>query len=211
MDKDSQFYYVNGRPIVRVTEVLSVLDRPGLDQWRGNIGNTEADDRRNQAADIGTEVHKYIASINNGHAIENGEWLLLSEEIKNCLRAYQQAQSKLKFKPVLSELFLIGDGYAGTADYLAKIKKDLWLIDWKTGTIRDPKTKKIYPEIHFQLSAYYHACTEYLAGCMAVHLNGDTGIFTKDDVFVITEPQISEAYRCFCGLLEVWKYLNRRD
>lgn len=204
--KDSKFYYVNDRPFVRVTQVLSVLDRPGLDRWRGSVGNDEAEVRRDQAADIGTEVHGLIHTINKGIAIRNGDWIMLADEIKNCLRAYQQAQAKLKFKPVQSELFLVGDGYAGTTDCLAKIGKELWLLDWKTGTIRDPQTKEVYPEIHYQLAAYYKACKENLAGCMVAHLNRDTGIFNGNDTFTITQPRIDQAYECFRGLLTVWNY-----
>jgi len=208
--KDNRYYYVDGKPLVRVTEVLSILDRPGLDLWRGNIGNGEAESRRDQAADIGTEAHSLIHRVNNGNPILSPEWSMLSIELQNSLRAYKQAQAALKFKPVQSELFLATIDYAGTTDCLVKIGKEHWLLDWKTGTIRDPRTHEVYPEIHFQLAAYYYAYQGTLAGCMAIRLNKDTGVFTKDDAFTITEPQLSHAYACFCGLLETWYYINKR-
>jgi len=200
LDKDSKFYYVDGKPVVRVTQVLSVLARPGLVSWIGDVGSAEAELRRDEAASIGTEVHSLIA---RGTPIQSGEWCLFADEIKNCLRAYQQAQAKIKFKPVQNEVFLIGDGYAGTTDCLAEIGRQLWLLDWKTGTIRDPRTNEIYPEIRYQLAAYYKACK--VAGCMAIRLNKDTGVFTDNDIFKITQPRIDEAYECFKACLTLWK------
>lgn len=205
MDKDSRYYYVDGVPVPRVTEILSVLNRPGLNRWQASVGLDEAESRRDMAADIGTEAHSLIHLMNKGTPITPILWATLADELKNCIRAYRQAQDKIKFKPVQSELFLIGDGYAGTTDCLAKIGKELWLLDWKTGTICDPQTKVIYPEIRYQLAAYFKACKEKLEGCMAIHLNKENGIFNGNDIYKITQPQIDRAYECFRAALTLWK------
>lgn len=211
MLKDSQFYFIDDKPFVRVTQVLTVLHRPGLVRWVGSVGNDEAEVRRDQAADIGTEVHKLIVRIESQRSpILKGEWDTFSEEIKNCLRAYQQAQSYLKFRVLQSEMFLVNteEGYAGTTDALVSLKGQKRLYDWKTGTVRDPQTKEIYPEIAFQLAAYYKAFDGDITGCTAIHLNKDTGIFVpSEDIYNLDD--MDEPYQCFLGLKRVWEFLRR--
>lgn len=105
------------------------------------------------------------------------------------------------------------EGYAGTADMVARMKTDgvLAVLDWKTGS-------GVYDETGFQLTAYV-ACTELaemdygtgrIVRCRApefthggvVHLTGDHG-YT-----FYTIPFREEMFEAFLGLKKVWEWVN---
>lgn len=220
ISKDDRFYYEDGQKFVRVTEVLSCLNRPGLNKWQANLGTELAEEYSSQMRDIGSEVHGFIAQIIKGYSFrqspEDGlKYAQLDKTIRNGLKAWNQAMLSIPFKPVQSEIFLISKkyGYAGTTDCLARIGHKKWLLDWKTGTIFDPRTGEIYPEIPLQLAAYYHAYKETypshkLTGCAAVHLSRDTGLWTPKDIYKMDEGQLEKTFDAFAHLIEVWKYLT---
>ncbi len=47
-----RYYDVNGRLCVSVTTALSVLRKPFLERWRGDIGNDAADYIMEEAGDL---------------------------------------------------------------------------------------------------------------------------------------------------------------
>jgi hypothetical protein len=204
-------YIVDNEPFVRVTEVLSVHNRPMLNKWMANVGAVYAEEWSTQCQDIGTEVHRLISEIIKGRSFNDTpahimEWTLLSPEIKYGVIAWMQAQMSIPFKPVESEVFVISRkyGFAGTTDCIARIKKRLWSLDWKVAS-------KLWPEVKFQLSAYYQAYKEMtgksLAGAMAIRLDRDTGKWQYSDQLVMTPEELTEAFtEGFLPLLKVYKY-----
>jgi hypothetical protein len=205
-------YIIDSKPYVRVTEVLNtVMNKPGLVKWIGGVGIAFAENKRNECRDIGTEVHKIISEIINGRSFNDTpenimQWTLLSPEIKYGVIAWMQAQLSIPFKPVQSELLLISEkyGYAGTTDCLCKIGKQKWLLDWKVAS-------KLWPEVKFQMAAYYSAYLEMtgkkLAGARAIRLDRDTGKWTFQDQLIMTPEELTEAFQeGFLPLLKVYRY-----
>lgn len=59
-------YKIDGERLASVTTILNVLDKAGLAQWRGNVGNAKADEISREAADHGTAVHAFVERFNRG-------------------------------------------------------------------------------------------------------------------------------------------------
>lgn len=224
-NKDDTYYYDGDDKFLRVTKVLEILAKPGLVRWIGSVGNDEAELRRDEGGSIGTEVHRLTHIIDTAtddiiKAEIHQKWDTFADEIKNCLRCHIQAKDYLGYKVKASEKFLVDyvNMYAGTTDREVTIKRQEyfgdWLLDIKTGTIKDPRTKEVYPEIEFQLSAYFMIAWKSnpdLRGCMALRYNKETGIFIpKEDLFVIEEPDLHKPFECWLSLKKVWEYINGR-
>ena len=64
---DSHEYTVGGVPFVGVTTVIgSVIRKPALERWIGELGNAEAERVRTKAASHGTLVHALAALVAEG-------------------------------------------------------------------------------------------------------------------------------------------------
>ncbi len=214
IDKDSRFYYIDGKSYIRTTEILTILNRPGLNRWQANLGTEAAEDYSEQMREIGSQVHSFIAQIIKGYSFcatpEDGlKYAQLDKTIRNGLKAWNQAMLSVPFKPIESELFLISKkyGYAGTTDCLARIGHRKWLLDWKCSS-------RLWPiEVKLQLAAYYHAYQESIGGkiegCRAIRLDRDNGKWCPKDQLILIQPELDNTFEVFKYLLEVWRYVNK--
>jgi len=160
----------NGDVVPSVTNVIGVLDKPALPRWaakmtaeaawkmRGSLdamGQDEAIDvlkgspwrNSGRAADRGTSIHDYLEA--------RAEGTMLPKLEGDALRYRAGADQFLKeYRPefVRTEFTVFGDGYAGTADFMAYIDGRLVIGDHKT-------SKALYPEIALQLAAIRFAHT----------------------------------------------------
>ncbi len=215
--KDNDFYYKNDIKYVRVTRACSVPRNKDLERWREAQGTEDADEYTNQARDAGSEIHDYISKIINGYIILMGEWNGLALEIKNGLTAWERARQELNFEPIEAELTLFSEKhrYAGTADALCKCESGLWLFDWKSGGIRNPRTQEPYEEIMLQLSAYYFAFKEVtgqkLDGCRAIRIDRLTGLWNPAEQIIMKPQELKHYFDGFLGLLRYYKkkYINK--
>lgn len=160
------FYWVEGKPYVSVTNVLSVIAKPGLQFWYGKmvyqaiIKNPSLSQQEalampgiesGKAKSRGTNVHKVVELFE--------KHLDGSKEVPEAMAGYYKALCKwfadTKVKIIAHEQTVWSHKYqyAGTADLLVKKGKERWLLDVKTG-------KEIYPEAFLQLSAYKQAIEE---------------------------------------------------
>lgn len=157
-----------GQPVPSVTNIIGVLDKPALPRWAAKMvaenawkmrhslvemGEAECIDvlkgspwrKSNRAADRGTTVHDYL------HAAAESVELV---ELEGEAAAYKVGADDFldRYKPqfVRTEFTVFGDGYAGTADFMAVICGRLVIGDYKTG-------KDLYPEVALQLAAIRHA------------------------------------------------------
>lgn len=169
-------YYWNGDgPFPGVTSVLKVIDKPALVAWAKretaecavrNIdllaGMTRTggdrmavewlkgipDYARDQAASLGTRVHAAADAFAKGEPAE-----LAAEEMP-FIDAYRTALEREGITIEAAEFMVIGSvgahRYGGTADLLAMIDGERWLIDLKT-------SKGTYKETALQLAAYGYA------------------------------------------------------
>lgn len=203
-----------GRRLPSVTEVLDVSDvlespEDSLAQWRGRLGNREADRLMNEAAALGTEMHALI-----DEAFDRGEVVVSDQDSlphQLATRAYEWAQER-GVVPVVRELGILNaaEGYGGTADIFHTMKdhKGLLVTDWKSsGCIR--RTYRL------QLSAYARAYN------LANGLTWENGV----NAGCIVRPQkkaphkavewklyenLEKDYEVFRGLLNAWNFINRR-
>ena len=98
-----------------------------------------------RAADRGTSVHDYLEAAAEGRSLP---------ELTGDAARYQPAADRWldSYQPrfVDAEFTVFGEGYAGTADFLAVVDGRLVIGDYKT-------SKRLYPEVALQLAAIRHA------------------------------------------------------
>lgn len=158
---------------VSITSVNAMLDKPALRYWVANqcaeyaADNLEAYrkltrdeviklvkaapwNKSGGAAEIGDQIHNAIDDfVKVGLEPAMGEWSITAKRMwgsfKMFVEVYRPEWVDTEFT-VWSEKY----GYAGTADWAARIRGTLVLGDTKTG-------KAIYPEVGLQLSAIANA------------------------------------------------------
>lgn len=146
-------YTVDGIAYAGVTTVIgSVIRKPALEKWIGELGNAEAERQRSQAADHGTLVHALAALVVEGVPsipMDADEALSVAQ-----VEAFTSWYEKHVECVHAVELQVASDRYqyAGTLDYLVRMKGDRrpTLIDVKSG-------KAVYAEFRYQTAAYRHA------------------------------------------------------
>jgi len=106
---------------------------------------------KTEAADIGTEIHKWVS-----------DWILKknpempdNEKVVNGIMAFLKFQKEHKFKWVESERYIFSKKhkYAGILDSIAKEGNKLILVDFKS-------SNGIYDSMRFQVSGYQIAWEE---------------------------------------------------
>lgn len=117
------------------------------------LGDTRRDEvKASRAADKGTLVHKYIQTLLMREMGSPEPLPDLQEEALVGVETWKRWRQELAFKPIYTE-FTVHDSeyrYAGTADLVAEIGGQPWIIDWKT-------TTAIYPNHKVQIASYAKA------------------------------------------------------
>ena len=170
---DSHEYMVGGRPFVGVTTVIgSVIRKPGLEKWIGELGNAEAERVRTKAASHGTLVHALAALVVEGvPSIPMGDEDVPAQAQLDAFTEWYEEYVDVVYDV---ELMVAHPGYqyAGQLDFVLRLKGDQCrtILDIKSG-------KATYPESRYQLAAYRQAAIE--AGvvdkkcrCAVLHIPG---------------------------------------
>ena len=112
---------------------------------------------KSDAADLGTEVHKYVEAVNLGKPVPSvplparARMHQFSKFIADYRPRIEAAETKVYHRETHRHRSATpGCLYAGTLDMLAWIEDDLAVIDIKTG-------KGVYEEAALQINAYAHA------------------------------------------------------
>lgn len=170
---DERFYNVDGRDIFNVTGWLEAFPKgAGFKKWL--METKDPDGIRDEAAQIGSEVHGMIEVTLKGNSVEWVEgqtkleswekylawcrfWKDLNADVKDTLdlKIGRRSVKKLHLLPDFTEFIVVGDNYAGTVDKMIAIELSddtmlHCLLDWKTGS-------SIYDTAHLQISAYAKA------------------------------------------------------
>ena len=161
-------------PLPSVTTVLKVIDKSGplvgwakrevagcairnldtLVQMRQTGGDAAAvnwlkgipDHQRDAAADIGSRVHLLVERLARGDEPDPApEEAPFVDAYRQFLAAFQP-----RFLAVEEMVCSLRHRYAGTADAIAVIEGETWMLDVKTGT-------GLYPETSLQLASYASA------------------------------------------------------
>lgn len=178
--QDSRYYWKDGIAYPSVTTILSAYPKPYLAEWRGNLGNEEANKQAREAADKGSFVHNaFHQAITRGTPIK---WhtastadpyrdIVVDEQFAfMSLYKLQQWFEIVKPEIILTEQQVFSDKFefAGTVDLLLKIKGGVYQVNGSTPLkltegiyIADIKTGKyVGEEAKLQLAAYARALNE---------------------------------------------------
>ena len=152
---EDRYYEIDGLSLPSVTTILKIHNNPALNRWASNLGTELSEQYKEETAEIGKQIHSYVARLIKGIPIGKLEWMQLSNEIKNGIRAYERFRLQVKFEGMETEkmVYSVKYKFAGTLDAIGKIGKDKILIDFKTG-------ERFYPSMFAQIVAYHQAWKE---------------------------------------------------
>ena len=132
---------------------------PGFDKWLMTVKDPET--IRNEAAQLGTEVHDSIERTLKGETVKWDDTTSLEgwERFLAWCKWWKEftAEHEVIVRPEFVEFITydLNYRYAGTVDLLAKVDNKIVLIDWKTGA-------NIYDTALLQISAYAQAVEQQL-------------------------------------------------
>lgn len=215
------YYYYLGEKFVSVTNVLQMLAKPALITWAAKTASgLVLDDPkeydtvekavsglykgRDAAGDRGTSAHNIAERYGEGDTD-------LSQYKGSKMEGYAKAVESFFLivnpKVLYSEVnvYSRGYGYAGTADLIAEIGGQTWLVDYKT-------SKAVYPEMGLQLEAYKSADFALIDGkevTLPVMDRSAVVLLKKNGTFVF--HPISGDMEVFLALKKVWDWSKGLD
>ena len=194
------YYFIPkvAEPMPRVTKIIDVLRKPGLEYWmKKTVAESALADPsqsveeamasiyapRDKAGTKGSDVHKMIDRHCMGKGLSDSAW-------KNpYMQGYKKFRNTVALVAIESEKVVYSEkfGYAGTADLIAEMADGRkMLLDWKTSS-------GIYDNYFIQLSAYKNAYEEMtgekLDGIAVVRFdeNGNFEYREGEDIFPVFE------------------------
>lgn len=142
-DEKNHIYYVNGKQVPSVTQILHYLFP---NKYKGVSSEV-----LNNKANYGTEVHnllEYVNSINITNPSDAYSLKCSDPMMINSIVSYINLKNKFRFRPLKQELIVNNDYVAGKFDLLAEMNNKICLMDYKT-------TYKLDKEyLSWQLSIY---------------------------------------------------------
>ena len=222
-----------------VTTKLNIVAKYGLDKWRGDIGNREADFRVKEAQYRGSRIHKAWQVYQEGGAIGYWRWQVDKEKPQADFIIEDQGEYldflKLHYftkevspEFLATEFILYSDkfGEAGTCDNLLKIKEGNYIINGskpvhlKEGVyIADLKSgKEIYDEAFMQISAYWNMYKEMglsgmwgeIVGGLILHTNAKIkNGITGFGVKVRTTEEMAQDFEDYRAVSIIWERKNK--
>jgi hypothetical protein len=195
-----RYYKIDNLIYPSVTTVLSIVRSPALEHWRGEVGNVEADRIRDEAADIGTQLHRVCHLFNSCQP-----FAFPDSQVEQMFAAYHEWYSRCVEEVIAAEtvVWSIQYGYAGTFDLLAVLKGD------KAPSVIDLKTSKdFWPAQAVQLSAYREALLEQgkkVNRRLVVRIDR-----TEQGKLVIKEfTEHKKDFIAFLNCLGLWRYFDK--
>ncbi|OGZ44174.1 MAG: hypothetical protein A3J55_04190 [Candidatus Ryanbacteria bacterium RIFCSPHIGHO2_02_FULL_45_17b] len=137
----------------RVTKILDVKSKPGLDAFFREMGNYEsAEEVKNKSAEEGSLVHEVVQKVAVGTPVD------IPESIRPAVETFQVFSEKrgIQLHPDYIErpVTSLKNKYTGTVDALAEIDGKFGVLDIKTST-------GFFREYNLQTAAYVLALQEY--------------------------------------------------
>lgn len=151
--KEVNGYEVHGRWFPRVTKILDIKSKPGLENFFREVGHYDSvESIKNKSAEEGTMVHEAVQKL------LTGESPVIPVGIEPAIRGFQEFNEKrsVAFHPEFVERRVWSERhrYAGTVDALASVDGKFGVLDIKTSS-------GFYPEYNLQTAAYVSALQEY--------------------------------------------------
>jgi len=153
--EEPRYYPVQGRLLPSVTTVKGIIGHPYLQQWRGRVGNEQANQVTNDAALYGQAIHDFTAIMDmtgGGLEIIGTPPAEMYTQLSNYI--VWRDRSVQEIVEVEKVVYSLAYGYAGKLDRVWVLKGDTLpsVGDIKTGTIRNIDRA--------QTAAYAQAYTE---------------------------------------------------
>jgi len=139
----------SGEVVPSVTEVLAILDKPGLVAWAGRLGRGW-EQVRDSAAQAGTLAHAAIEAHLTGGEVDSAEYSDAEKEgARASFRTFRKWQAEHEFGEFTTEKRLGSETYhyAGTFDWYGEIDGRFEIIDFKT-------SGAVYESHLIQVAAY---------------------------------------------------------
>ncbi len=204
-----EWFDAKGRKLPSVTEILGLYAPKELQEWRGRLGNREADRIMQEAGDFGTNMHGLVEEAFKRGAPVEGEEGDLAATL--AAQAFQWAQDE-GVVVVAQELGILNevDGYGGTADLFCRFHADptLWCLDWKSAS-------SVHETYDLQLAAYARSYNLKHGLTWATGVNA--GIIVRPrkkephkPPEIVRVHNLEREFTAFAGLLTLWKKLNKR-
>jgi hypothetical protein len=203
-------YDVDGVRYPRVSQIVGILDKPGLARWYGKHGNEKAEQLSKTARDFGTRLHKALEEWSTFSAFEwNSQGRDdLYRDLMPWIEAYDAWWTRNVARIVVAEHQVVsrGHGFAGTLDLIAELLNgDLGVVDFKSTEAKHAGT--VWPAYRLQTSAYRLAAAEEGIVCQQrIVLN-----FVKDRAGELRSHDLDrhrEDTAAFLACLEVYKWLQ---
>lgn len=136
-----------------VTTILSATkDREKLDEWERRVGKEEADKIRDDAAYVGTAMHRSLEHMLTGEPlVPAADWMELKGYQMGFSLANVYLPNLLEYYGAEVPLYYPGK-YAGTCDVVGNWRGQMAIIDFKQ-SVRPKRTQWITDYFH-QLAAY---------------------------------------------------------
>jgi len=215
-------YKLDGIKAPGVTRILGMMPKDALSQWYGRTAADyavnhwaelaklpimdrhkriagAANEERDTAARKGTAVHRYAEPLARGQRID---WGAVPDELAGHVRSYAAWLRRYDVDPVAIELLVANRlvGYCGTADLVAHLLGQVWLLELKTAR------SGIFRESALQACAYSRAETYGAVGEAEEHPLSGLGIERCGSVWIRSDG-------CDLRALdtgeEVWAYFCR--
>lgn len=155
---DSRHYLIDGERVVRVSTVLSVISKPGLQFWYAKWGLQECRRQSQVATDFGTRFHKCMELHAQGSLLPWDVDPDVAPHVDAARRWFDE--HVIEVVAIERRIHSRRHDYAGTADLIARLRGVEGVpddrpvaCDWKT-------SKAIAWEYGLQLSAYLEGSRE---------------------------------------------------
>jgi hypothetical protein len=202
--KEHQKYYVNGRQVPSVTQIIDVnlgRNKNALIAWarKEAMAGRDPTKVKEKAGDVGTIAHALIHEHLTGIHFDRSDYLPMDIDIaKNAFIAYLQWEQDQDLSVCSCELPLVHEEllYGGTIDLLADLNGRFTLIDFKS-------SNRLYAEHRIQVAAYrelIHHVYDCYPDNILLHLNKETGLPTLHEL-----KDLSKEWEVFQHLLEINK------
>ena len=204
-----------------VTTVLGMAPSFGLINWFKKTPYKEIMEKSGTGRKVGTEIHDCIQDHieTNEVKIETEYPILVETALKSFMKFRAQhtefALEKAEIQMTSQEHF-----YNGTVDCVARMtlspkeqeetgqETELVVLDWKTAEAKDYDIPAIYPDAHWQTSAYVHLWNsnneEKIKRAFVLAIAKDTVAYNLEEVTAEEVEKSFEGY--FLPLLKAYNY-----
>lgn len=196
-------YEIDGKLYPSVTTILSIIRKPYLERWRGEIGNEDADCIMEEAGELGSEIHDIAENIARGKL-----WDATSEDVVKMGEALESWFADNVLDVIATEQFVFHPlyQYAGRLDLIALVRGD------EHPSIIDIKTGGVWPEAYLQLAAYQTAYEgqhlKWIERRIVLHVDKKNpgSIIAKD----APHDSVTD-WNMFLYALELYRYFNKSE